>query len=263
MRILISLFIVLFLTSCETTPNKELSVSQLPKETIEKPDKANIYFVRPMNPSLMWYSYTAFIGVGNESVGGLQINSKGKVFVDPGVYKIVASSNVDKVTQLLTSDQTFTSRFQKGKNYYFEIKPSLTKIFFPKPISRKRYLQLSQKLNNNDSFVKVLKTIQKPMEQIIKSKKERDRAKKEAKKIEELNKKTEEMNKDNETLRGATCKLSEDITPARFCIYKCSNGETHEELATRSSVPVSGGGHMVTYKCDRTIKLSRRIPKPR
>ena len=48
MRILISLFIVLFLTSCETTPNKELSVSQLPKETIEKPDKANIYFVRPM-----------------------------------------------------------------------------------------------------------------------------------------------------------------------------------------------------------------------
>ena len=109
------------------------------------------------------------------------------------------------------------------------------------------------------------KKYKKPMEQIIKSKKERDRAKKEAKKIEELNKKTEEMNKDNETLRGATCKLSEDITPANFCIYKCSDGTKHTRPADRGPVIARYPNGIVIheYECREKIKLRPRIPKPR
>jgi hypothetical protein len=42
----LGLFVIL-LTSCDTLPSKQLSVSEYEKETIERQNEANIFFVRP------------------------------------------------------------------------------------------------------------------------------------------------------------------------------------------------------------------------
>ena len=113
----------------------------------------------------------------------------------------------------------------------------------------------------DDFGKKLLPTFNTVIEVIVEEKKERERAKE----IEELKKQTEQMEKDNETLRGAPCKLSQDITPAGFCIYKCSDGTKHTRPADRSPVIMRtpDGRGMVKLECRRTIKLGPRMPKPR
>ena len=183
MRILISLFIVLFLTSCETTPNKELSVSQLPKETIEKPDKANIYFVRPMKFTNALLD--ADISVAENFVGKMVNNSKAKVFIDKGIHQIVAETkhSTDIIIRSMKLKKRFSTRFENGKNYYFEIKALTFYRFQIKPISRKRYLQLSQKIESKESFAKTIRSLEKPTQTILESISESKKQKRQAKKI--------------------------------------------------------------------------------
>ena len=124
------------------------------------------------------------------------------------------------------------------------------------------YSDEKNKAEKVDDFGKKLQpTFKTVIEVIVEEKKERERAKK----IEELNKKTEQMRKDNEALGGATCVLSEDITPAGFCNYKCSDGTKHTRPADRSPVIIRtpDGRGMVKLECLRTIKLGPRMPKPR
>lgn len=94
---------------------------------------------------------------------------------------------------------------------------------------------------------------------------EEKKAKEEAKRIEDLKKQTEQMEKDNEAMRGATCKLSEDITPAGFCKYKCSDGTNVTRPARRGPIIQRYPDGRVLYelRCDKEIKLNPRMPKPR
>ena len=94
---------------------------------------------------------------------------------------------------------------------------------------------------------------------------EEKKAKEEAKRIEDLKKQNEQIEKDIETMRGATCKLSEDITPAGFCKYKCSDGTNVTRPASRGPIIQRYPDGRVLYelKCARKIKLPRRMPKPR
>lgn len=162
MRYLVLFFFIFFFSCAQPTSQPSKSIKyHYDQEKVERPDKVNLHFVRPFNISLLWHSYTAYVGVGNENVGGLGLNETAKIYINEGVYKITAASNVDALTKLLTSDQTFTTRFEKGKNYYFIIEPSITKVFIPKPITRTKYLKLTESNKTKEKFTKTLSTVGK------------------------------------------------------------------------------------------------------
>ena len=160
MRYLALSLFIFFSYSCAQSPSESTKAIKYhyEQEKVERLDKANLHFVRPFNISLLWHGYTAYVGVGNQNVGGLGFNETAKIYIDEGVYKITAASNVDALTKLLTSDQTFTTRFEKGKNYYFIIEASITKTFVPKPITRTKYLKLTEKSDIKEKFTKTLNT---------------------------------------------------------------------------------------------------------
>lgn len=162
MRYLVLLSFAFFFNCAQPASESSKNIKyHYDQEKVEKPDKVNLHFVRPFNASLLWYGYTAYVGVGNENVGGLGLNETAKIYIDEGVYKIAVASNVAALTKLFTSEQTFTTRFEKGKNYYFIIEPSMTKIFIPKPITRTKYLKLTEKNKTKEKFTKVLGSVGK------------------------------------------------------------------------------------------------------
>lgn len=165
MRYLLLFLLTLTISCAQTTTQSSKDVKyhydQVKEEKVEQPDKVNMYFVRPYKH--MWWGYTAYVGVGKENVGGLGINETGKVFIDEGIHKVYTANNVDALTKFLTSDQTFTTRFEKGKNYYFVILPSLTKVFVAKPITRTKYLRYTKKAKDQAGFTKTLNTAGKVM----------------------------------------------------------------------------------------------------
>ena len=64
----------------------------------------------------------------------------------------------------LNHNEKFSTRFEKGKNYYFVIEPSYSPIkwSFPiKQISRIQYLKLTNEIVNDAAFVQTVNTLTK------------------------------------------------------------------------------------------------------
>jgi len=156
MRYLLSL-LFLFLFSCSTQSTNTKFYYE--KETAADPEKVNIFFIRPLPISLMWFGYTTFIGINDKNVGSIKVNEKGKVTIDEGLAKISTSAKLDPITKLMTGEETFTTRFEKGKNYYFLIESSAFKVFTTRPITYENFAEISHKNETKESFSATLNKV--------------------------------------------------------------------------------------------------------
>jgi hypothetical protein len=226
----LGLFLIL-LTSCDTLPSKQLSVSEYEKETIERQNEANIFFVRPAK--LKNYLFKAEIDIAGQRVGQLLQNEKAKVFINEGIHQITVTtiSDTDTVINALNHNEKFSTRFEKGKNYYFVIEPSYSPIkwSFPiKQISRIQYLKLTNEIVNDAAFVQTVNTLTKVLIGVgnaaVEIRKEKEQQEKVAKK--EIEKKREQ---DKVNRKNTQCTLI--YKAYGLCIYNCDNGERLEKFS--------------------------------
>ena len=97
---LILILILILLSSCNTLTSKQLSVSEYEKETVERQNEANIYFVRPAK--LKNLLFKAEIDVAGQRVGQLSQNEKAKVFINEGIHQIIVTRPLE-ISEVLTS----------------------------------------------------------------------------------------------------------------------------------------------------------------
>lgn len=244
MRNFIFLFIFLTIIGCKTTSNtitnSNLTVKNLPEETIEKKDKANIYFVRPMKMQFLIHNANIFLD--NTFLGTLENNSLAKVFIEEGAYDVIAAPHLEGVFDL-KNKISFT--FEKGKNYYFLIDPKFTKLmpgFAPKLISRVEYIKLSEKVKVDQEFaVNVRKGLGDIYSAVLK-----EAENKKAKKVEEerQNKEAQEFMNKQEQVGNSNkiimCKLNRSLSQGwinsgrGMCVYNCEDGTSMKKLGVKA-----------------------------
>ena len=260
MKKIVLIFLFLTIIGCKTTSNtitnSNLTVKNLPEETIEKKDKANIYFVRPMKMKFLLNNANIFLD--NTFLGTLENNSLVKVFIEEGAYDIIAAPHLEGVFDLKNK---ISFKFEKGKNYYFLIDPKWTKLmpsFAPKLISRVEYIKLSEKVKADPEFgVNVRKGLGDIYGAVIK---EAENKKTEKKEKERQNNEAQESIKNQDKAGNSNkiimCKLNRSLSQGwinsgrGYCVYNCEDGTSMKKLGLKAQQSPT----RTIYSCQETRK---------